>query len=233
MKKICTRCKEDKDLEEFSNYRSSKDGKHIYCKVCSRDKSKERYSQDAERIKKYREDNKEKIKEIKKAYSLKNKEILNARSKQWNLDNKEKRQEYVKQWARENYEKNYSKVREYQNTYNRSKYANDPLYRLSQQLRSLIYQSFKHKYKKQKRTQTILGCTYEEFRIYLESKFEPWMNWENQGLYNGNFNFGWDMDHIVPASSAKTEEDICKLNHYTNLQPLCSKVNRDIKKNKI
>jgi len=30
-----------------------------------------------------------------------------------------------------------------------------------------------------------------------------------------------------------TEEDIIKLNHYTNLQPLCSKINRDIKKDKI
>ena len=29
------------------------------------------------------------------------------------------------------------------------------------------------------------------------------------------------------------EEDILKLNHYTNLQPLCSKINRDIKKDKV
>jgi hypothetical protein len=34
-------------------------------------------------------------------------------------------------------------------------------------------------------------------------------------------------------SSAKNEDDIIKLNHYTNLQPLCSKFNRDIKKDKI
>ena len=70
-------------------------------------------------------------------------------------------------------------------------------------------------------------------KLYLESKFEPWMNWENRGLYNGEFNHGWDIDHIIPISSAETEEDLIKLNHYTNLQPLCSKVNRNIKKNKI
>lgn len=29
------------------------------------------------------------------------------------------------------------------------------------------------------------------------------------------------------------EEKKFRLNHYTNLQPLCSKVNRDIKKDKI
>jgi len=43
---------------------------------------------------------------------------------------------------------------------------------------------------------------------------------------------GKNLDYIIPISSTKTEEEILKLNHYTNLQPLCSKVNRDIKKNK-
>lgn len=57
------------------------------------------------------------------------------------------------------------------------------------------------------------------------------MTWENKGLYNGELNHGWDIDHIIPTSSAKTEEEVVKLNHYTNLQPLCSKINRDIKKN--
>lgn len=67
----------------------------------------------------------------------------------------------------------------------------------------------------------------------MESKFEPWMNWNNYGLYNGELNYGWDIDHIVPISSANTEEEIIKLNHYTNLQPLCSKTNRYIKKDYI
>ena len=59
------------------------------------------------------------------------------------------------------------------------------------------------------------------------------MTWENRGKYNGELNFGWDIDHIIPISSATTEEEILKLNHYTNLQPLCSRINRDIKKNKL
>ena len=58
------------------------------------------------------------------------------------------------------------------------------------------------------------------------------MTWDNKGMYNGELNYGWDIDHIIPISSAKTEDDLYILNHYTNLQPLCSKVNRDIKKDR-
>lgn len=56
------------------------------------------------------------------------------------------------------------------------------------------------------------------------------MTWENYGKYNGELEYGWDIDHIIPLSSAKNEDDLLRLNHYTNLQPLCSKVNRDIKR---
>ena len=72
----------------------------------------------------------------------------------------------------------------------------------------------------------------EDVKKYLESKFEPWMNWENYGLYNGELNYGWDIDHIIPISSTKTEEEVYRLNYYTNLQPLCSYTNRYIKKDK-
>ena len=78
-----------------------------------------------------------------------------------------------------------------------------------------------------------MGCSFEEFKIYLESKFESWMTWDNKGLYNGDLDYGWDIDHIIPISTAKTEEELIKLNHYSNLQPLCSKTNRDTKRNNL
>lgn len=56
------------------------------------------------------------------------------------------------------------------------------------------------------------------------------MTWENKGLYNGELRYGWDIDHKIPISSASDEDDIVKLNHYTNLQPLCSYTNRYIKR---
>jgi hypothetical protein len=61
------------------------------------------------------------------------------------------------------------------------------------------------------------------------------MTWENYGNPKDGIlelNKTWDIDHIIPLYDAITEEDIIRLNHYTNLQPLCSYTNRIIKKNK-
>ena len=120
------------------------------------------------------------------------------------------------------------------NEYLRNKYINDTVYRTKKLITSLITSSTKSKgYNKNSRTHQILGCSYKDLRDWLESKFEPWMTWDNQGLYNGELNYGWDIDHIIPISSAKTEEEIYKQNHYSNLQPLCSYTNRYIKRNLI
>jgi 5-methylcytosine-specific restriction endonuclease McrA len=51
------------------------------------------------------------------------------------------------------------------------------------------------------------------------------MTWENQGKCMSNYNETWQLDHIIPISNAKSIEDVIKLNHYTNLRPLCSKLN--------
>lgn len=79
----------------------------------------------------------------------------------------------------------------------------------------------------------MIGCSFDELKIHLENKFEHWMTWENYGKYTGKLNDGWDIDHIIPLSSAKTEKELTKLFHHTNLQPLCSYTNRNIKKNKL
>lgn len=59
------------------------------------------------------------------------------------------------------------------------------------------------------------------------------MSWDNYGKYNGTLNYGWDIDHIIPISSAKNEEEMLLLNKFSNLQPLCSFTNRYIKKDNI
>jgi hypothetical protein len=49
----------------------------------------------------------------------------------------------------------------------------------------------------------------------------------------GDLKYGWDIDHIIPISKASTKADVLKLNHFSNFQPLCSKINRDIKRDKL
>ena len=89
----------------------------------------------------------------------------------------------------------------------------------------------RHGYSKKSRSYEILGCSFEMFKERIESLWQPWMNWDNYGKYNGTPNYGWDIDHITPLSSAKIEQDVINLNHYSNLQPLCSYINRDVKRN--
>jgi hypothetical protein len=171
-------------------------------------------------VKKYKEENKEVLKEKNKKYREENKDNL----KKWREENKEKIREQRKKYR----EQNRDKISQYEKT----KRKEDPLYWLRSNIRSSISTMLSRKgYTKNSKTIEILGCSFEEFFLYLESKFEPWMNWDNRGLYNGTPDYGWDIDHIIPSSSGLTEEDIIKLNHYTNLQPLCSYYNRDIKKN--
>jgi len=150
------------------------------------------------------------------------------------MDKKEKLKEYQKEYQKEYRENNKEQIKEQSKEYYKNKRKIDPLYRLKHNLRSSISNSLKRKdFTKITKTEIILGMSFSNFKLYIESKFEPWMNWKNYGLWNGELNYGWDIDHIIPTSSVETEEDMLKLNHYTNLQPLCSQVNRYIKRDNI
>jgi hypothetical protein len=135
----------------------------------------------------------------------------------------------IKEYRQNNKEKIKIQHREYMRTRARK----DNIFKLCRNIGTMFRNSFRRQgFSKSGNSREILGCNFEEFRKYIESKFEPWMTWDNYGLYNGELNYGWDIDHIIPTCSADSEEVIIKLNHYTNLQPLCSKVNRDIKRGK-
>lgn len=106
------------------------------------------------------------------------------------------------------------------NKLNKKRLQTDSLYKLKITIKDSIRKAIKqNNYKKESKTVDILGCSFVEFKLYIESKFESWMNWKNHGIYNKN-KATWQLDHIIPISSAKTIEDIIKLNHYSNFQPL-------------
>ncbi len=79
---------------------------------------------------------------------------------------------------------------------------------------------------KNKRTTDVLGCDIGFFKTYLEERFTDDMSWENYGDV-------WDIDHKIPLATATTEEKVLELNHYTNLQPLDSHINRNIKRDRL
>ena len=185
--------------------------------------------------KEWREANKEKLAEYHREYRAENPEKNKINTKKYRENNPDKAKESTKKYKANNQDK----IKAYRESYkdrknelSKIKKATDPVYNLKCTVRSGILKAFTRiNCKKNNKTVEILGCTYEFFRDYIESKFEQWMTWDNKGLYNGELNHGWDLDHIIPIDTAISEEDVIRLNHYTNLQPLCSKINRDIKKN--
>ncbi len=224
-KKVCIDCGEEKDISEFYKRSDSSDGHRRNCKKCQNIKTKpgtKKYQSKDSSILKSRISNYN--------YWIDNKDTLSIKKKRYREINKDKlskqKSEYYKANREDIIRKNSNRNKFYLSTNN--------LYRLKENLRGLIRNSIKRKgFIKSTKTENILGIPISDFLLYLESKFESWMNWENYGKYNGEFNYGWDIDHIIPTSFAKNEEEIYNLNHYTNLQPLCSKINRDIKKHKI
>lgn len=103
---------------------------------------------------------------------------------------------------------------------------NDDVFRFKKNVRSLVRTSFTNKGEvKNSKTEDILGCSILEFREYIENQFEPWMTWDNHGLYTGESGVTWQLDHIVPLETAKSINDIVRLNHYSNIRPLCSREN--------
>lgn len=106
--------------------------------------------------------------------------------------------------------------KEWQYNYISNRLKNDEIFKFKSNVRALVCSSFKrnksNNWKKQSKTEKILGCKFDFFRSYIENKFTEGMTFENHG--------NWHLDHIKPLALAKTEEDIIILNHYTNFQPL-------------
>lgn len=89
----------------------------------------------------------------------------------------------------------------------------DPVLRLARNMRSFINQSIiRGGYRKRSRANNILGCNWEFFKTHIEKQFHKGMSWDNRS--------DWHLDHIRPIASAKTEDEVISLNHYTNLRPM-------------
>lgn len=208
---------------------------------------KEYYKNHKEAERSYRERNKERIKLRKTEYRKTHREQERAQKKKWREENREKvrqqkRDSYqrlkntsVKAWKEKNKEiilqkkkeyreKNAESIKMQRKAYRikakgktRERYNNDIQFRLSVTLRHRISEAVKAQGAvKRERTAELIGCSIAELKKHLESQFKDGMSWENYGFY------GWHIDHIIPCAAfdLSKEDEQKKCFNYKNLQPL-------------
>jgi hypothetical protein len=216
--KLCKSCNIEKTLENFI-YRKDTERYESKCIDCTKEYLKKYYINNKKNIlnnsnlyyknntekvlsnvKTYRDSNIGKVKKWRADYYINNSEKIKEKSKNWRKENKEKR----------NYQE-------------KNKRENDIIYKLIHNLRCRTNTYFKKKnIDRKSKTFEIIGCSPVFLKEHLEKKFTEGMSWDKMGKYI-------HIDHIIPLSSAKIEEDLIKLCHYTNLQPLWAEDN--LKKN--
>ena len=196
--KKCVTCEITKPFNEFSLNKRKTDGYNCYCKICRNKKEKLRYNNN---IEKERQRNRERKR---KQYAADPKKALEKNKKY-----EESRKKAQKIWEENN--KEYR--RKYLNNYSKTRKQKDPVYKTMGNLRIRINKFLSStNFNKTSKIKELLGTTPLELKKHLENQFIDGMSWENYGE--------WHIDHIVPLASSKTIEDVNKLCHYKNLQPL-------------
>lgn len=162
----------------------------------------------------YKLENKEELEKQKEEKITKRKEFRIIRVKEYLEKNKDK----IKLQTRERYLKNKKRCIESSNRCNKAREKIDPLYKFCTNVRRNIRRSFSRnhtlKFRKLLKSEELLCCSLPEFAKYILLKCPEGTAFENFGQ------FGYHLDHIIPISSATTQEEVEKLCHYTNYQPL-------------
>lgn len=208
--KVCINCSLEKNINEFY-YLKSRNKHQNKCKECVKKQARKYQQDNFEKIKKYK-------KEYFKKYREKNIEYIKEKNKKYRENHKEEAKEYSKKYRTNNreYFREYSRnhVRKRKNKKIKTE-EEKKLIKLKKQIRCLISKSFsRKKFIKKDNTEKIIGCNFEKLNEHLLNTFK------------NNYGYEWDtiekvhIDHIIPLAIAKTEEEVFKLCHYTNLQLL-------------
>ncbi len=195
--KTCNRCNEVKSENDFNKKADAKDGLVGHCRACHKIKQA-----------KYYIENKESIDRKNKAGHLRNPLASSLRAKRYYLEHREV--------VLGNVHAYYSKNKKRIHAATAKRYREDPLFRLSMLIRNRIKDALNGNYKTGSAVSD-LGCTIEEFKVYIEKQFKNEMTWDNQGGEDG-----WQLDHIRPLASfdLMNRGEFLKAVHYTNYQPL-------------
>lgn len=167
---------------------------------------KKTYERAKEYHRQYRKNNIEHIRKRQREYYHKNKDKHRVWKKRWEETHQEELKAYRKRYGKENREKINKKAIE--------RLHNDPIHKMKEQTRNMVRYALRSKgHRKTSRTAEIVGCDLDTLCEHLFATWE-----KNYGTkWNGE---EYHIDHIVPLATAKTDEDIVKLCHYTNLQLL-------------
>ena len=183
--KVCSKCGQKKTLDCFHIKPKGKFGVHSICKICRCIQSTEYTKRNAEKNRIYQKNYKQKIR-----LTTDGRKKLSAINSKYAKNNKEK-----------------------VNAYYSNRRKNDSLFLIKARCRGFITKAFdRNGYTKRSKTSEIIGCSWENLKLHIESQFVNGMCWERRNEIH--------IDHIIPLATAKTEEDVIRLNHYTNLQPL-------------
>lgn len=159
----------------------------------------------------YYKKNKTKLVERYHRRYLANREVELQKNKEWYALNKERALFLAKRWVANN--------RSHLNECRVLAYKANPNIKLRVVLRDGVRRALIDK--KHNSTMDIVGCSVEEFRQHIESKFEPGMNWGNWGFQDRSDKV-WQLDHIQALCRFNlADPEQAKLAcHYTNFQPL-------------
>jgi hypothetical protein len=211
-------------------------GPETRCKTCIKAKVKQWATDNEEQVKaknKERRDrleNKQRAKEYAKTYREENHDELTRNNRNYYEENKEdyaiKSKVYRKLKEKElkitkkiYEEKNRKELQAYRRKYWRERKKKEPLLKLKLSVRGRLSKILKAKgFKKDKRSVELLGCTWNDFMVEVESNWQPGMTWDNYGCKMDQ----WCLDHTIPLALAQTIEEVNKLSHHSNVKPMWS-----------
>lgn len=223
--KVCKTCKEEKPINEFRHRKNLKCRSGIsvepYCKPCERAQQKIRCK------KRYQEKGKKEFAEM-YADPQKRTEWL-AKNKDW----RDKNKQYLEEYRDNRRDQDRKILREWR----RNKLKNSPVHRLRSLVSSSVGSAIKRVGSRKKGSIVKhLPYTITQLKQHLEAQFEPWMTWENHGMYNKGAwddndpsTWTWQVDHIIPHSDLPYDSmehpNFLKCWELTNLRPMKAKDN--------
>lgn len=260
--KNCSKCNKTYSYSNFHAHKHSSDGYHSQCKTCYNQAKRKKYNDDSARH--YQKQNEKRVRnrsfvneyltkhpcEQCKQTSIQTLELYGGPNvasmvqrccsistiEHALIKNKVRCASCRDKNVYDEYRiKSLVKRRLYRREYESNRIKNDHVFKLKRDISSLIRRSLNGK-KSRASIWKYLPYTKEDLKKHLESLFEPWMNWNNKGLYspdnwmdNDSSTWTWHIDHIIPNSkfsyasmNDKSFQDCWAL---SNLRPYSAKQN--------